>query len=157
MPLTIELLGTLLFAVEGAMAGIVAHLDVLGLIVLAFATALGGGLVRDLLIGDVPPACLKDWHYSATALVGGVIAFVLYRSVAAVPTDIMIAFDAAGLSLFAVAGTRKTLQWGLHPFVAILMGTITASVAERYGICFWLACHWCCVRMFTRRRRWQER
>lgn len=125
MPLTLDLLGTLLFAVEGAMAGIGAKLDLLGLLVLAFATALGGGLVRDLLIGDVPPACLKDWHYSATALAGGVTAFILYRSVAAVPVDVMIALDAAGLSLFAVAGTRKTLQWGLHPFVAVLMGTIT--------------------------------
>lgn len=125
MPLTVDLLGTLLFAVEGAMAGIGANLDLLGLLVLAFATALGGGLVRDILIGDVPPACLKDWHYTATALAGGVLAFVLGRSVEAVPIQVLITLDAAGLSAFAVAGTRKTLQWELHPFVAILMGTIT--------------------------------
>lgn len=125
MLLTLDLLGTLLFAVEGAMAGIVADLDLLGLLVLAFATALGGGLVRDLLIGDVPPACLKDWHYTATALMGGVAAFALGRTFNEIPADVLTTLDAAGLSLFAVAGTRKTLAWGLHPFVAILMGTIT--------------------------------
>jgi uncharacterized membrane protein YeiH len=125
MLLTVDLLGTLVFAVEGAMAGIVANLDLFGLLVLAFVTALGGGLVRDVLIGDLPPACLKDWHYTATALIGGLLAFALGRRFNAIPTEMLTTLDAAGLSLFAIAGTRKALQRGLHPFVAVLLGTIT--------------------------------
>ena len=63
--------GTLLFAMEGASAGINNDLDLLGLMVLGFAMALSGGIVRDLLIGDVPPAGLRNWRYAGTAVVGG--------------------------------------------------------------------------------------
>jgi uncharacterized membrane protein YeiH len=64
----VDLAGTLLFAIEGATAAISGNLDVLGLMVLAFATALGGGIIRDLLIGAVPPNSLRDWRYSAVYL-----------------------------------------------------------------------------------------
>ena len=65
-----DLAGTLLFAIEGATAAISGNLDVLGLMVLAFATALGGGIIRDLLIGAVPPNSLRDWRYSAVVFTG---------------------------------------------------------------------------------------
>jgi len=63
----VDLAGTLLFAMEGASAAIAGKLDLLGVMVLAFATALGGGIIRDVLIGSVPPNALRDWRYSATA------------------------------------------------------------------------------------------
>ena len=59
----VDLAGTLLFGIEGATAAIAGHLDLLGLTVLAFSTALAGGIFRDLLIGDVPPSALRDWRY----------------------------------------------------------------------------------------------
>jgi uncharacterized membrane protein YeiH len=121
----VDLAGTLLFAIEGATAAISGNLDVLGLMVLAFATALGGGIIRDLLIGAVPPNSLRDWRYSAVVFTGAAIVFFLHRFVQGIPNGVMIVLDAAGLALFAVAGTQKALIYKMHPFIAILLGTIT--------------------------------
>ena len=93
---------------------------------LAFSTALAGGIIRDLLIGDVPPASLRDWRYAAIAFAGGTVAFVSYRAVQGIPPNFMMVLDAAGLSLCAVAGTEKALLHKMHPFIAVLLGTITA-------------------------------
>jgi uncharacterized membrane protein YeiH len=121
----VDLAGTLLFAIEGATAAISGNLDVLGLMVLAFAMALGGGIIRDLLIGAVPPNSLRDWRYSAVVFTGAAIVFFLHRFVQGIPNGVMIVLDAAGLALFAVAGTQKALIYRMHPFIAILLGTIT--------------------------------
>ena len=121
----VDLAGTLLFAIEGATAAISGNLDVLGLMALAFATSLGGGILRDLLIGAVPPNALRDWRYSAVVFTGAAIVFFLHRFVRGIPNGVMIVLDAAGLALFAVAGTQKALIYKMHPFIAILLGTIT--------------------------------
>jgi uncharacterized membrane protein YeiH len=121
----VDLAGTLIFGIEGAMAAITGNLDLLGLLVLACATAFGGGVLRDLLIGDIPPASMRDWRYAAVAVAGGVCVFFLHRQVEGTPGWLMTVVDAAGLSLFAVAGTEKALQFKMHPFIAALMGTIT--------------------------------
>jgi uncharacterized membrane protein YeiH len=81
--------GTLVFAVEGALAGR-GHLDLLGVMVLAFATALGGGIVRDVLIGDIPPAALKSWLYAAVAFTGGAIYFFLHALVDNIPPNLLM-------------------------------------------------------------------
>ncbi len=122
---TLDVAGTFVFAVEGAMAAIRGNLDFLGLMVLSFATALGGGVIRDLLIGAVPPGSIRDWRYSVVAFTGGAVVFFLHHFVQEIPTQLLIDVDAAGLALFAVAGTQKALNYGIHPFMAILMGTIT--------------------------------
>jgi len=114
-----------LFGIEGATAAIRGDLDLLGVLVLAFSTALAGGIIRDLLIGDIPPASLGDWRYAATAFAGGIVAFVLYRFVQGISPNLIMVLDAAGLSLFAVAGTEKALEHKMHPFIAVLLGTIT--------------------------------
>lgn len=121
----VDIAGTLVFAIEGATAAMKGNLDLLGLMVLAFATALGGGIIRDVLIGDVPPASLRDWHYAAVAFAGGATVFFLHSFVQSVPAGVILILDAAGLALFAIAGTQKALVFGMHPFVAILLGTIT--------------------------------
>jgi len=120
-----DMAGTLLFGIEGAEAAITGHLDLLGLMVLAFSTALAGGIFRDLLIGAVPPSALRDWSYSAMAFTGAAIVFFLYRFVQGIPSGVILGLDAAGLSLFAVAGTEKVLLYEMHPFIAILLGVIT--------------------------------
>lgn len=122
---TLDLMGTFVFAVEGAMAAIRGDLDFLGLKVLSFATALGGGIIRDLLIGAVPPASIRDWRYGVTAFVGGGAVFFFYDFVRAIPPQLIVILDAAGLSLFAVAGAGKALAYEIHPFIAVLMGGIT--------------------------------
>jgi uncharacterized membrane protein YeiH len=121
----VDIAGTFVFAVEGATAAMRGNLDLLGLMVLAFATALGGGIIRDVLIGDAPPASLRDWRYAAVAFAGGAVVFFLHQFVQSIPGNVILVLDAAGLSLFAIAGTQKALVFGMHPFVAILLGTIT--------------------------------
>ena len=92
---------------------------------LAFSTALAGGIFRDILIGAIPPNSLRDWRYSATAFTGAAIPFFLYLYVQGIPSGVILLLDAAGLALFAVAGTEKALLYEMHPFVAVLLGTIT--------------------------------
>lgn len=122
----LDLGGILVFALEGGMAAVRGGLDLLGIMVLAFATALGGGIIRDLMIGAVPPATLKDWRYPAVAFAGGLLVFFLHRAADGIPSDVMLVLDAIGLASFAVAGAQKSLDYGIHPFISILMGGVTA-------------------------------
>jgi uncharacterized membrane protein YeiH len=123
--LVVDLAGVLVFAVEGALAGIGAELDLLGLMVVAFATALGGGMIRDLLIGAVPPNSVRDWRYPATAFMGGGAVFFFYQFFQRVPAELMMTLDAAGLALCAVAGAGKAIEFGINPLLAVLMGAVT--------------------------------
>lgn len=121
-----DLAGTFVFALEGARAAADAGLDYLGVLVLAFATALAGGIVRDLLIGAVPPQAIRDVRYPLTAFTGGVVVIFLHGFTRP-SNDALMALDAAGLSLFAVAGTKKALGYGIHPLMAILLGAVTGA------------------------------
>jgi uncharacterized membrane protein YeiH len=125
--LVIDLIGTFVFAVEGALAGIGAGLDVFGLMVLGFVTALGGGTIRDLLIGAIPPNSIRDWRYGATAFAGAGAVFFFHPVIARVPGHLLITLDAAGLALFAVAGAGKALEYGITPLLAVMMGAVTGA------------------------------
>jgi uncharacterized membrane protein YeiH len=120
-----DLIGTLVFALEGAMTAIQNDLDLLGVLVLAFVTAVGGGILRDLLIGATPPAAIRDWRYIGIAMVGVTSTTLFYHWVQDIPPSLMITLDAAGLSLFAMAGAEKALDYGMHPVMAVVMGGIT--------------------------------
>jgi uncharacterized membrane protein YeiH len=122
--LTLDLIGTFVFALSGAASGVKHKLDIFGVGVLAFVAGNAGGVTRDLLIGAVPPAAIKDWRYVAVSLIAGGLTFVWYPNVKRVQ-PIVLLFDAAGLALFAVAGTQKALAVGLNPFVAALLGMLT--------------------------------
>jgi uncharacterized membrane protein YeiH len=102
-------------------------LDVFGLLVLSFVTALGGGTIRDLLIGAIPPNSIRDWRYAATAFSGGIAVFCFHPLIERVPAQLMVTLDAAGLALFAVAGVGKALEFGITPLLAILMGAVTGA------------------------------
>jgi len=123
--LIVDLIGTFVFAVEGATAAIQGDLDLLGLMVLSFATALAGGIIRDLLIGAIPPGAIRDWRYPAVAFLAGATVFLWHNYVSRVPQSFLVIVDAAGLALFAVAGAAKAINYGIHPFLAVLMGGIT--------------------------------
>jgi uncharacterized membrane protein YeiH len=120
----IDLLGTFVFALAGAIAGVRRQLDIFGVAVLAFATACSGGIARDLLIGAVPPAALSDWRYVAASLLAGLIAFRWHSVIQRMLSPVRL-FDAAGLALFAVTGTHKALAFGLHPVMAALLGMLS--------------------------------
>ena len=122
--LALDLVGTFVFALAGATAGVRRRLDIFGVLVLSFVTASAGGVTRDLLIGAVPPAALSDWRYFATAMLAGLVTFLWYPTIERLRTPVRM-FDAAGLALFAVAGAGKSLAYGLHPFAAALLGMLT--------------------------------
>lgn len=124
--LSVDLAGTFLFAVEGATAAVWGNLDFFGLMVLGFATASVGGVVRDILIGAIPPQALRDWRYPAVAFAGATAVFFLHHYVQQIPNQLMVTLDGACLALFAVAGAEKALAYQIHPFIASLLGTVTA-------------------------------
>lgn len=125
--LVLDLAGTFVFALSGAMAAVRRRLDLFGVLVLSFAAATFGGITRDLLIGAVPPAAISDWRYLSASLVAGIITFYCHPTVNRLITPVLI-FDAAGLGLFAVAGTHKALSFGLNPVMAALLGMLTGIV-----------------------------
>ncbi len=123
--LVLDLAGTFVFALDGAVTALrVTRLDIVGAITLGMVTAIGGGIVRDLLIGAVPPATFSDWRYLVVATAGGLIAFGLGRWLQRLKLPITV-LDAAGLSLFAVTGASKALDYGLGALQAVILGAIT--------------------------------
>ena len=124
--LVIDLAGTAVFAAEGAAKALHAGLDLLGFLALAIVTAVGGGIVRDLLLGDTPPSSVRDWRYLFTAVVAGGSVFLLHSVIHFENSWVVNLLDAAGLSFFAVAGAEKAVRFNLHPLLATVMGGITA-------------------------------
>jgi uncharacterized membrane protein YeiH len=123
--LVVDLLATLLVSLEGGSAAVLGHLDLLGILVLAFVSALGGGILRDVLLGALPPNALRDWRYGAAAIIGGVLIMVGFGLMTKFPHMPLIMMDAAGLGLFAVAGADKAMEFGVPPLTAILLGGMT--------------------------------
>jgi uncharacterized membrane protein YeiH len=119
-----DLVGIFVFGITGALVGVRKNLDVFGILVLAVVTGLGGGFLRDVLIGAVPPAALQDWRYLVVPVVAGLITFFLHPRIGRVERLVNI-FDAAGLALFCVTGARKALEFGLSPLSAALLGMIS--------------------------------
>src|SRR4051795_7848307 len=123
--LALDLTGTFAFALNGALTALrVARLDIVGVVTLGMITALGGGIIRDVMLGSLPPATFSDWRYLAVAAVGGLIAFTFGRHLERLNRLINV-LDAAGLSLFAVTGASKALGLGLGPAQAVILGAIT--------------------------------
>lgn len=122
--LALDLAGTFVFALSGAMAGVKRQLDIFGVLVLSFVAANTGGITRDVLIGAVPPAALKDWRYVAVSLLAGLIVFRWHPLISRLRTSVLV-FDAAGLALFAVSGAQKALAYHLDPIAAVLLGMLT--------------------------------
>jgi uncharacterized membrane protein YeiH len=124
MLVVIDLIGVFVFALAGATAAVRQRLDLFGVLVISFVTATAGGILRDLLIGAVPPAAFQDWRYLAAAMAAGVITFIWHGAIEQLRNPVRV-FDAAGLGLFAVAGTQKALSFGLPPVMAALLGMLT--------------------------------
>src|SRR3954449_6824623 len=123
--LALDVTGTFAFARHGTLTTLrFARLDIVGVVTLGMITALGGGILRDILIDSLPPATLSDWRYLAVAAGGGLVAFVSGRHLERLNTPITV-LDAAGLSLFAVTGASKALESGLGPAQAVILGAIT--------------------------------
>jgi uncharacterized membrane protein YeiH len=124
--LALDLGGTFAFALNGALTAIrIVRLDVVGVLTVGMVTALGGGIIRDVFIDSLPPATFSDWRYLVVAAVGSLIAFVFGWRLARLAGPIMV-LDAAGLSLFAVTGASKAMDFGVGAPQAVILGAITA-------------------------------
>jgi uncharacterized membrane protein YeiH len=125
-PLLLDLIGVFAFALSGGLVAVRKRLDLFGVLVLAGATGLGGGILRDLLIGFIPPIGISDWRLVATALAAGLVTFVYHPGVERLGRLVKV-LDAAGLAVFAVGGALIALaRPGIPPLAAIIVGTITA-------------------------------
>lgn len=120
----LELLGVFVFGLTGALAAARKELDALSLLILAAAAGLGGGILRDVLIGAVPPVGISDWRLLSAAGAAGVVTFFFHHRVSRIERAVVV-LDAAGLGLFAVAGTLKALQLGTTPLTAVIVGVLT--------------------------------
>jgi uncharacterized membrane protein YeiH len=120
----LELLGLSAFAISGALAAVRAGLDVFGVVVLGLTTALGGGIIRDVLLGIHPPTTLRTWPYLALCAVCALIVFAFHPQVARLRRAVLLA-DALGLGVFATAGTTIALNAGAPVYTACLIGMTT--------------------------------
>ncbi|MFC4068050.1 trimeric intracellular cation channel family protein [Actinoplanes subglobosus] len=123
--LVADLIGVAVFAASGASAGVAKRLDLFGVAFVGFAAALGGGILRDVVIGATPPLAFADWRYAVTAVAAAVVVFWLHPALHRVRRTVLT-LDAAGLGLFTVTGTLKAIEAGVPAVGACLVGMLTA-------------------------------
>jgi len=121
----LDLLGTFAFGISGAVAARQQRLDLFGIATITFIVACGGGIVRDLCLGTLPPAGLANWRYLAVSLVAAAWVVCAYPTVRRMTSPVQL-FDAIGLGLFAVAGAKKALAAHAGAEVAIVLGMVSA-------------------------------
>ena len=121
----LDLVGTFVFGVSGALLAVRKQFDVVGMLVLAELTALGGGIVRDLILGERPPAAFTNVWYLVVPVLALAVTFFAHRQIERISLAVLV-FDAAGLGLFCVSGTAKALAFGLGPVSAVALGLLTA-------------------------------
>ena len=121
----LDLLGTFVFGLSGAMLAVRRDLDVFGIAVLSVAAALSGGLIRDMALGATPPAALATSSYLLAALAAAGAAMIAHPRIERFTKPVMV-LDALGLGLFAVTGARKALDYGLEPLPAVVLGVLSA-------------------------------
>jgi len=122
----LDLIGTAAFAASGAWVGVRKHMDLFGVLVLGTVTAVGGGTLRDLLLGDIPPFSLKDEAYIYIAIVVSVVVFANRKRFEFFEKPLLY-FDAIGLGTFVVIGTTKAIDFQLGALGAVLMGVMTGT------------------------------
>jgi uncharacterized membrane protein YeiH len=120
----LELAGVFCAALSGGLAAVRKRFDVFGVLVLAWATGLGGGILRDVLIGDTPPVGISQWPLVTTAVAGGVVIFFLHPGIARMRRAIVV-LDAGALALFVLQGTTKGLELGAGPLASVVVGVLT--------------------------------
>ena len=121
----IDIAGIAAFSISGAFAAMEKKLDVFGVFIIAFITALGGGTLRDMLIGDLPVSWMYNLNYGLIVLLSTVVA-MLFTNAINNYHRVPLAFDSLGLGFFTVLGIQKGINLELHPAICITLGTITA-------------------------------
>ena len=125
LQLALDLVGVFAFALSGGLVAVKKRLDLFGVLVLSGAAALGGGVIRDVLIGELPPVGISDWRLLTCALVAGLVTFLYHPGVERISRFVRV-LDAAGLAVFAIGGSLKALGAGMDPLTSVVVGGITA-------------------------------
>ncbi|WP_372818503.1 trimeric intracellular cation channel family protein [Pedobacter sp.] len=120
----IEILGTISFAISGSFAAMQRRLDPFGVLIIAFVTSIGGGTVRDLLLGDTPVAWMRDVNYCLLILVTSLLTVFFKTQIKKFKVTLFL-FDSLGLGLFTLVGVQKGIVFGLSPGICVALGTIT--------------------------------
>lgn len=120
----IEVLGTISFAISGTFAAVQKRLDPFGVLIIAFVTSIGGGTVRDLLLGDTPVAWMRDVNYCLLILVTSILTLFFKHQIKKFKVTLFL-FDSLGLGLFTLVGVQKGIVFGLEPGICVALGTIT--------------------------------
>ena len=120
----LDFIGTFAFAISGGLVAVRHRLALFGVLVLSFAAATAGGIVRDVLLGATPPTSIVDWRYLAVSVLAGFLTFFRHQQVERMRNPVQL-FDAVGLALFAVLGADKALAAGLGPVGAVMLGVLT--------------------------------
>ncbi len=120
----LDWVGTFVFALSGGLLGVQKRFDLFGVLFLSFVVSVAGGMMRDVLIGAVPPVAIAGIHYFVIAMLGGLMTFYWYPKVASLQRQILL-LDAVGLGLFAVTGTQKAIDYGINPLMAAILGMLT--------------------------------
>lgn len=121
----LNIVGMFVFAISGALLAVRKNYDIVGMAVLAEITAIGGGVLRDLILGAIPPAAITDPFSFIAPIAATLVAFFAYERISRIEAAVLV-FDAAGLGVFCVVGTVKALAWGMGPISAIALGALTA-------------------------------
>ncbi len=121
----LDIIGTMAFAMSGALTAMSKKLDPFGVFIIAFVTAVGGGTLRDVLIGRTPVGWMLDLQYVYVIFIGFVLAIIFRKKLDKLRTSLFL-FDAIGLGVFTLIGLEKGLEIGLHPVICVALGTMTA-------------------------------
>lgn len=123
----VDISATVVFSIQGAAAAAVTGFDLLGVLVVGFAVGLGGGVIRDVLLGDLPPAAFRSPSRMIGALLAALATFLLLLSFPTLSSESLVYLDAIGLALFAVTGAQKASEHGCNLLVVTILGAITAT------------------------------
>lgn len=125
MILTLDILGLIAFSISGVLVALNKRMDAFGVLIIAFVTAVGGGTLRDLLIGLTPVSWMRDITFTLVVLGSTIVAIVFKKYLDYLRKSLFL-FDTIGIGLYTVIGIEKGINVGLHPIICIALGTITA-------------------------------
>lgn len=121
----LDIIGTMAFAMSGALTAMNKKLDPFGVFIIAFVTAVGGGTLRDVMIGRTPVGWMLDLKYVYVIIVGFILAIIFRKKLDHLRTSLFL-FDTIGLGVFTIIGIEKGIAIGLHPVICVALGTLTA-------------------------------
>lgn len=121
----LDIIGTIAFAMSGALTAMSKKMDPFGVFIIAFVTAVGGGTLRDILIGRTPVGWMLDLKYVYVIIIGFVLAIIFRKKFDQLRTSLFL-FDTIGLGVFTLIGLEKGINIGLHPVICVALGTMTA-------------------------------